>query len=72
MLVVPSLEIPTYRKWIGKIIATKIADMSCLSKADLQITGGVGLPAFSGHRFRKLSLLRLHNFLQLAFLLGKQ
>ena len=28
--------------------------MSCLSKANLQITVGVGVPAFSGHRFIKL------------------
>ena len=28
--------------------------MSCLSKANLQITVGVGVPAFSGHPFKKL------------------
>ena len=27
--------------------------MSCLSKANLQITVGVGVPAFSGHPFKK-------------------
>ena len=28
-------------------------DMSCLSKANLQITVGVGMPAFSEHPFKK-------------------
>ena len=28
-------------------------NMSCLSKANLQITVGVGVPAFSGHPFKK-------------------
>ena len=32
--------------------------MSCLSKANLQITVGVGVPACSGHRFKNLHILR--------------
>ena len=31
--------------------------MSCLSKANLQITAGVGVPAFSGHPFKNLQIL---------------
>ena len=33
--------------------------MSCLSKANLQMTVGVGVPAFSGHPFKKLSVSKM-------------
>ena len=36
--------------------------MSCLSKANLQMTVGMGVPAFSGHPFEKSSTRLLINW----------
>ena len=35
--------------------------MSCLSKANLQITVGVGVPVFSGHPFKKSTYTNMPN-----------